>query len=553
MSGKSMRLSFKGDKPKKKRKTTSDRTKNGSDDDLPTSTTTDSTSQWSTATDISHFMGPLLLLSTATPHPSCLVVNEKTNALALQSLGPDPDVVLSTVEPVHVGQVFLAARLPTGEARVSIKSAFDMYLSCDKFGEVTCEKEAVGPYEEWEVVKREDGWILQSVVKNAYLSAEPDGKDDASVDEDARKRIAMGKTGWGVGAGRVCGSVRADAETVGFREVFQIRCHTQNKINAHKKKKKEMEDLDSAAVDADQLKKFQSYGRTQMNEKEAAILKRAQKQGNLNEALLERREKPSSTLPTPKPRTTTTTTTTAKLPALARTLSKAPTTTSTTVRKQTSLANTPPASRASTPPVSRSRSAAPASSLLNSSAAAKRKEAAEANLEKEYLVAALKEQVVELERKLERRESGEADQSVDSEGSVVVATPEPSPLIKVAELQSKLKMQDLVIQKLESKVTAFVSKDSAVAFLMQDKENSEARLDMIIKDKDMTIEMMRRQIEMQVTGLFSEVNKSRELLVSQAETHAEDLKRLNAMVTSQAQELGQLREMLKERGVTLDE
>ncbi|KAJ3029719.1 UNVERIFIED_CONTAM: hypothetical protein HDU68_011332 [Siphonaria sp. JEL0065] len=282
-----MRLTFKGDKPKKKRKAPSgDKDTSGSGFDESSGTV----EGWSNAELIDHFMGPIMLISTAASNPSCIVSNEKSFSLALQSLGPIEN--LDTIEPVHVGQVFLATRLPTGESRISIKSAFDRYLSCDKFGIVSGDKEAVGPYEEWEVVKREDGFCIQSVVKNGYLSCEADGLDeDVVFDEDARKKAASGRSGYGVGGGRICGSVRADAESVGFREVFKIRCQTQNKLNAHKKKKKEMEDLNAVEMDGDQLKKFQSYGRVAMTEKESKLLKRAQKQGNLNETLLERREK----------------------------------------------------------------------------------------------------------------------------------------------------------------------------------------------------------------------------------------------------------------------
>ncbi|KAI8831601.1 hypothetical protein BJ741DRAFT_616385 [Chytriomyces cf. hyalinus JEL632] len=281
--GKSMRLSFKGDAKKKKKR------KASAEDPDGISGETGTVQGWTTAEAIEHFMGPIMIVTTASNSHSCVVSNEKSFALALQSMGADS--VIESSEPAHVGQVFLAARLPTGESRISIKSAFDRYMSCDKFGVVTCDKEAVGPYEEWEVVKREDGFSLQSVVKNGFLSCEPDGLEDDAVDQDKVKRDMSGKSGFGVGGGRICGQIRADAESIGFKEVFQIRCHLQNKVNANKKKKKEMEDLDAIAMDSDQLKKFQSYGRMNMTGTEAKLLLKAQKQGNLNETLLERREK----------------------------------------------------------------------------------------------------------------------------------------------------------------------------------------------------------------------------------------------------------------------
>ncbi|KAJ3131175.1 hypothetical protein HK100_006687 [Physocladia obscura] len=214
---------------------------------------------------------------------------------------------------------------------------------------------------------------------------------------------------------------------------------------------------------------------------------------------------------------------------------------------------TPRDSALALPKIVRSRSSVPlavasASALRPASPltlAAKRREAASASAghdkEKDLLIAALKEQLAALEARYLPVASEDSDNpdNINNSPSTLV---EKSPSVKIAELQAQVKLQDLMIAKLEARASAFVSKDSAISFLMQEKEASEARLDMIIKDKDMTIETMRRQIEMQVSGLFSEVNKSRELLVSQAETHAEDLKRLNNVISEQANELGQLRE-----------
>ncbi|KAJ3029720.1 UNVERIFIED_CONTAM: hypothetical protein HDU68_011333 [Siphonaria sp. JEL0065] len=241
---------------------------------------------------------------------------------------------------------------------------------------------------------------------------------------------------------------------------------------------------------------------------------------------------------------------------------KTPTASST--RKPATPAASP--ARSSTPPsVARTKSSATgsgSSSLHHASAAAatKRKDSASVALEKDYLIASLKEQIAALEAKLEDKKKNE-ESSVDQSLDATTITPPPptqqqidqSPSVKIAELQSKLKMQEILIAQLEAKVSAFISKDSAISYLAHEKESNEARLDMIIKDKDMTIETMRKQIEMQVSGLFSEVSKSRELLVTQSETHAEDLKRLNNMIASQAAELGQLREKLKESGVEDEE
>ncbi|ORY30491.1 hypothetical protein BCR33DRAFT_744912 [Rhizoclosmatium globosum] len=274
--------------------------------------------------------------------------------------------------------------------------------------------------------------------------------------------------------------------------------------------------------------------------------------------------------------TTTTTTTTSSSnhlspnqttnPQMKRTTSTAATTPKKTpspvrpLNSTTSLTN----STGSSPSIARSRSHAAIPLPLQ-----KKKEAPVP--EKDLLIAALKDQIVQLEARLNPQQQ---QPSEDPDAPAVPVPPVPvrapplpfpsllrllanlppiekhaqSPAIKIAQLESQVSLHEMTIDRLEDKVAAFASKDTAVAYLIQEKEASEARLDMIIKDKDATIETMRRQIEMQVSGLFSEVSKSRELLVTQSEAHAEDLKRLNEIIAQQAAELGQLREKLKEKG-----
>ncbi|KAJ3393317.1 hypothetical protein HDU84_002112 [Entophlyctis sp. JEL0112] len=195
----------------------------------------------------------------------------------------------------------------------------------------------------------------------------------------------------------------------------------------------------------------------------------------------------------------------------------------------------PPAvTTASARRVSAPTAGTPLATRSKSSAAAKRK--TEPPADKDALISALKDQVAALESKL----------NADPESAPAPVTPANSLAVQIAELQLKVKTQDLLIHKLEAKVTAFVSKNSAVAFLTQEKEANEARLEMIIKDKDETIETMRKQIEMQVSGLFAEVTKSRDLLVQQNEAHEAEIERLNATILSQATELSNLRESMKQ-------
>ncbi|KAJ3244261.1 hypothetical protein HDU78_011202 [Chytriomyces hyalinus] len=105
-----------------------------------------------------------------------------------------------------------------------------------------------------------------------------------------------------------------------------------------------------------------------------------------------------------------------------------------------------------------------------------------------------------------------------------------------AKMSAKDATKDTTIEKLERKISLLTEKKpgSAIAALLAEKESLELRHEQVVKDKDLTLDAMRKQIEIQVNGLFAEVAKSEELLVSQAQDHAEELKRLNSLIDSQA-------------------
>jgi protein FRG1 len=71
-------------------------------------------------------------------------------------------------EPLQVAQVVSANPVP-GATSFSLKTADEHYLSCDKFGCITADKIAVGPLEEWTVIKREDGFAFQ--VLNSIITS----------------------------------------------------------------------------------------------------------------------------------------------------------------------------------------------------------------------------------------------------------------------------------------------------------------------------------------------------------------------------------------------
>jgi len=109
------------------------------------------------------------------------------------------------LEPDQVNEVFLAQ--PVAANTVALKTHKSRCLSSDKFGIVTAEGEAVGPQEEWIPVFRENGVAFQSAVHDKFLKA------------DVEK-----------------GMLRADSDTVGFCEVFTVKCQAARKYASKKKK-----------------------------------------------------------------------------------------------------------------------------------------------------------------------------------------------------------------------------------------------------------------------------------------------------------------------------
>ncbi|RKO88742.1 FRG1-like protein, partial [Blyttiomyces helicus] len=207
---------------------------------------------WVPVDHIDEIKGPIMILTTATDPSSVLTAAETSSTTRFASINQP----FATFEPTEISQVFVAKRLPDS-TKISFRSAYDKYLGTDKFGVVSCEREAMGPAEEWEVVFRDDGVALQSSF-DKFLGAEEDG------------------------------AARCDAEVVQFRQVVQMRCQAVNKSRA--KKRKEVE-LNPEALELDQIKRFHSWGggRVVMTNEDTRLLEEAKKAGQINEALLDRR------------------------------------------------------------------------------------------------------------------------------------------------------------------------------------------------------------------------------------------------------------------------
>ncbi|KAI9019780.1 FRG1-like family-domain-containing protein [Hyaloraphidium curvatum] len=257
---KTTKLSFKGDKaaskPKKKRKNPAE---HEADEPLE---------GWIDATSLDDVSGPVILLTSATDPPSFLCSSADSSLVSLRKM--DPDVPIGAAEPDTVADVFVAKRVDPLRSALAFKTPTGLHLGSDKFGIVAAEREAVGPTEEWTLVVREDGFALQNVYGN-FLKA----------DKDAAPRGG--------------GAVRADSDSVGFAEVWRIRCQAQNRA-ANKKKKAAAEKEDLAALEEETIKQRHAWGMGRLKLPSGGVgeLREAKKEGKLNEALLDRRVKMKS-------------------------------------------------------------------------------------------------------------------------------------------------------------------------------------------------------------------------------------------------------------------
>ncbi|RKP23127.1 FRG1-like protein, partial [Syncephalis pseudoplumigaleata] len=241
---------------------------------------------WATVTDREQLAGPRFIVYNSTPL-RCLTVTEETHQLYFSLFGEQPDdgddhtVTLHDAEPNDVLQVFVVRQTTAGGNTYTLRSATGHYLSADRFGVVTCTKEAAGPTEEWQPVLREDGLAWQSIY-GKYLSIEVDEFEKATATTTTTTR------------GKYSGPrVRADAENITFREVFCVKHQATATRDRKRTSAHAGVDVDDETYELQQLKRYQSGGgaHTSVSREDKHAIKRAKREGHLAQTLLDRREK----------------------------------------------------------------------------------------------------------------------------------------------------------------------------------------------------------------------------------------------------------------------
>jgi protein FRG1 len=129
---------------------------------------------------------------------------------------------------------------------------------------------------------REDGCALQS------------GNFGTFVQADTRAFDSIEATS---------GHVRGDSDSIGFKEIWKVKCQAQEKKRRLMKQREDLSKkvevyVDPKIIEEEHLKKFHSFGgakirtvTTELTDEEVLKLRKAQDEGRLNEELLDRRIK----------------------------------------------------------------------------------------------------------------------------------------------------------------------------------------------------------------------------------------------------------------------
>ncbi|KAF9116158.1 hypothetical protein BGX27_004498 [Mortierella sp. AM989] len=279
-TGKTKKLTFKGDstKTKKKKRKAEDE---GKDDDANSNA-----DGWVSVKSLTDLGGPIFLTFSSDP-PTCLAVDDKSKVIMKPLEAPEDEsgnpssaiVSFDNAEPTAINQVLVATMIPDSD-RLTLKTYNGRYLSSDKFGVVSADSEAIGMQEEWTAIIKgdsEEGGVCLQSHYGKFLSVD----EVAAVEGRGKSSLSSTSSGF---------QIRADSDVIGFCELFQAKIQAK-----YRKKVKKSNEVKVATKDYEfeQSRKFQTWnhGRVIVSQENVGDLKKAKKEGRFSEALLDRREK----------------------------------------------------------------------------------------------------------------------------------------------------------------------------------------------------------------------------------------------------------------------
>ena len=250
-------LTFKGDKkPSKKRKRAA--AENADDAEPKEGTSSHSAAadddSWVSAETVSDISGPIIIVL-PTDEPSCISCDAQGTVFAI----PVENIVdanLSTAEPHDVRQVWVANKV-AGTENFSFKGHHGRYLSCDKYGMLFANKEAISPEESFVCTPVADvpGTFAVQTQREKFLT----------VDEEAS---AADK------------KIRGDGDDINFSSTFTIRMQARFKPKLKVAKEEKARERISR-------KELEEMVGRRLEEEDVKMLKRARREGDFHEKLLD--------------------------------------------------------------------------------------------------------------------------------------------------------------------------------------------------------------------------------------------------------------------------
>ncbi|KZT55106.1 hypothetical protein CALCODRAFT_499051 [Calocera cornea HHB12733] len=270
------KLSFKGEKPLKKKKKQHREGRSREDEGDP--------QDWVFPDVPEQILGPTFILSPASSLSAtyCLAYDSTRGRLNLSALAEDSP----TDRPTEIPQVWVATRV-AGTTSVNLRTPDGKFLSCDKYGVVSADSEARGPQEEW-VAERVEGPAPE-------VKEEEDEDKPAVAPAEIHFGFKSVHGGW-IGLDELAGGklgVRGDAEKP---EPWVVRVQKEWKFKAgeEERRRNEIDNPGKRRIDEVETNhNFQAWGagRSVTSHEDTRELKKARKDGMLSEAMLDRRAK----------------------------------------------------------------------------------------------------------------------------------------------------------------------------------------------------------------------------------------------------------------------
>ncbi|KAL2016373.1 hypothetical protein VTK56DRAFT_3831 [Thermocarpiscus australiensis] len=258
-------LTFKGDKKPKKRKRTEAGEDAGQDADTERQlkapkaddAEADNDDSWVSADAVTDIAGPIMfVLPTEPPTALACDANGKVFTLPIENI---VDGNPSSAEPHDVRQVWVANRI-VGTEHFRFKGHHGKYLSCDKIGLFSATSDAISPLESFNVIATADtpGTFQIQTLRDTFLTVRPSRSSKAHAPPE----------------------VRGDETEMTFNTTLRIRMQARFKprIKASKEEK---------AKERISRRELEEAAGRKLNDDEVKMLKKARREGNYHETLLD--------------------------------------------------------------------------------------------------------------------------------------------------------------------------------------------------------------------------------------------------------------------------